>query len=77
MDTNGNGKWDNEFPWEIKPDSTFAKNVVDQELEEQKRKEAEEKARKEREQQNSGEGQNNFMQGGSGRSGSNAQMIRQ
>ena len=69
--------WDNEFPWEIKPDSTFAKNVVDQELEEQKRKEAEEKARKEREQQNSGEGQNNFMQGGSGRSGSNAQMIRQ
>ena len=47
--------WSETHQWDVTPDMTFEKNIVDKELEEKKRKEAEEKARKEQqnEQQNS------------------------
>ena len=51
--------WENAMKLDLKPDSTFYKNIVDKELEEQKRKEAEEKARKEREKQNKSRGDSN------------------
>ncbi len=43
------GNWDNEFKWELTPDPTFTKTIIDVELEEQKKKEAAEKAKKEQE----------------------------
>ena len=70
--------WENVVPIDATIDFTFTKNVVDEELEEQRRKEAEEKARLEREQQNSGQPmQNNLMQGGNDRSNRNMQIRRQ
>jgi len=46
--------WDNEIDWKLEADPTFTKNIVDKELEEQRRKEAEEKARQERENEQNG-----------------------
>lgn len=43
--------WDSSVPWDLKPDPTYVKIVVDEELEEQRRKEAEEDARREEENQ--------------------------
>ena len=43
------GNWDSEFKWELTPDPTFTKTIIDVELEEQKKKEAAEKAKKEQE----------------------------
>ncbi len=43
--------WTEEHSWDLTPDLTFTKKVIDKELEAQKRKAAEEKARKEKEQQ--------------------------
>lgn len=69
--------WESVLQIDAAPDLTFTKNVVDEELEEQRRKEAEENARLEREQQNRGQaGQNNFMQGGNNRSNRNTQIRR-
>lgn len=47
--------WSENHQWDLTPDITFEKKIIDKELEEKKRKEAEEKARKEKqnEQQNS------------------------
>jgi hypothetical protein len=60
------GNWDSEFKWELTPDPTFTKTIIDVELEEQKKKEAAEKAKKEqeREQRRS----TSPVQGGSGNS---------
>jgi hypothetical protein len=41
--------WDNNISWEFTKDARFIKNIVDKELEEQRRKEREEKTKKERE----------------------------
>ncbi|MCA1760092.1 MAG: DUF2141 domain-containing protein, partial [Bacteroidales bacterium] len=68
--------WDNNLSWDLKPDSTFTKDIRDKELEEQLRKEAEEKARQESEQPfNTGEQQNNMFQPG-GQSPGSMQPIR-
>ncbi len=56
--------WDKEIAWVINENPEFTKNIVDKELEEQKRKEAEEKARKESE--NEQKQQNNLLQGSGG-----------
>lgn len=57
--------WDNSVNWDLTPDPTFVKKIIDEELEEQKRKEAEEKAKREAE--NERRQQNNLLQGsGSG-----------
>ncbi len=57
--------WDSSIPsWDLSPNPTYVKKIIDQELEEQKRKEAEEKAKKEEE--NERKQQNNFLQQGSG-----------
>ena len=62
--------WDSVLPLDLKPDSTFYKNIIDKELLEQQRKAAEEKARKEREQQNNPQqqqgGSNMFRNSGGG-----------
>ncbi len=64
--------WTEEHLWDLSPDPTFTKNVIDKELEEQKRKDAREKAKKEREQE-----QNNSMfRPGSGNSGSNLRQLQ-
>lgn len=59
--------WSPTFKWDVTPENNFEKNIVDQELEEQKRKEAEEKARKEQE----SEQQNNMFRPGNSSGGSN------
>lgn len=41
------GNWDSAFNWEMKPDRTYTKVIIDVELEEQKKKEAAEKAKQE------------------------------
>ncbi len=57
--------WDSVLPLDLKPDSTFFKNVVDKELLEKQRKEAQEKAKKEREQQNNPQqGSSNMLNNG-------------
>lgn len=58
--------WSTTHPWDLTPDPTFTKNIIDREAEEKKRKAAEEKARKEKESE-----QNNsmFRPGNSGSSG--------
>ncbi len=43
--------WDSTVPWDLTPDPTYVKVVIDEELEEQRRKEAEEDARREEENQ--------------------------
>lgn len=59
--------WENTINWEIKPDQEFIKNIIDKELEEQKRKEAEEKAIKESEErENQIQQENMFRPGGFG-----------
>jgi hypothetical protein len=40
--------WDNNIDWELRPDSVLIKNIIDKELEEQKRKEALEREKRER-----------------------------
>jgi hypothetical protein len=52
--------WDNTIPWDLTPDPTYVKKIIDEELEEQKRKEAEEKAK--REEENENRQQNNLLQ---------------
>lgn len=59
--------WSPTYMWDVTPDISFEKNIVDQELEEKKRKEAEEKARKEKE----AEQQNNILQPGNAGSSGN------
>lgn len=58
--------WSTTHPWDLVPDPTFSKNIIDREAEEKKRKAAEEKARNEKESE-----QNNsmFRPGNSGSSG--------
>jgi hypothetical protein len=69
--------WDNNLSWDLKPDSTFTKNIRDKELEEQLRKEAEEKARQESEQQfNTGQQQNDMFPPGGQSPGSMQPMRR-
>jgi len=60
--------WDNNISWELKKDAPFIKNIVDKELEEQRRKEQEEKAKKEREEEDNPYQQqdNMFSPGGFG-----------
>jgi hypothetical protein len=68
--------WDNNLSWDLKPDTTFTKNIRDKELEEQMRKEAEEKARQESEQRfNTDQQQNNMFQPG-GQSPGSMQPVR-
>lgn len=57
--------WDTSYDWDLEPDLTFAKEIRDKELEEQRRKAAEEKARQEAEQQN----QNSMFRPGTQSSG--------
>jgi hypothetical protein len=58
--------WEQEFPWDLKPDLNFIKKIRDIEEEEKQRKEAEEKARKEQEQGENPQQIQNSLQGGSG-----------
>ena len=44
--------WDNNIKWDLTEDVQFIKNIVDKELEKQKRKEEEERAKKAREEEN-------------------------
>jgi len=62
------GNWDSEFKWELTPDPTFTKTIVDVELEEQKKKEAAEKAKKEQEREQRRSTNPVQGQGGSGNS---------
>jgi hypothetical protein len=62
--------WDTSVSWDLTPDPTYTKRVIDQELEEQKRKEAAEKAKKEEEKER--RQQNNLFRG----SGSDGIMRR-
>jgi uncharacterized protein (DUF2141 family) len=55
--------WDSEIIWVISEKPEFVKNIIDAELEAQKKKEAEERAKKEQENQQQ---QINIMQGGGG-----------
>lgn len=63
------GNWHESLTWDLKPDLTFTKKIIDLELEEKLRKEAEEKKRKESEKRGSPENMpnmQNMMQGGGG-----------
>lgn len=63
------GNWHESLAWDLKPDLTFTKKIIDLELEEKLRKEAEEKKRKESEKRGSPENMpnmQNMMQGGGG-----------
>ncbi|MCY1720595.1 Ig-like domain-containing protein [Prolixibacteraceae bacterium Z1-6] len=62
--------WSENYNWDVTPDLTFTKNILDQELEIQKRKEAEEKARKEKE----AEQKNSMFKPGDSSSGSSIQQ---
>jgi len=63
--------WTEEHSWDLTPDLTFTKKVIDKELEEQKRKDAKEKAKKEKEQQ---EKSSPFKSGSSSSSSSKQQI---
>ena len=41
--------WSEKYRWDLTPDVTYSKNIIDKELEAKKKKEAAEKARKEKE----------------------------
>ncbi|MDD4107927.1 MAG: hypothetical protein PHH93_04325, partial [Prolixibacteraceae bacterium] len=59
--------WENTINWVLNPDDLFIKNIIDKELEEQKRKEAEEKAQEESQQrENQIQQENMFRPGGFG-----------
>lgn len=63
------GNWHESLTWDLKPDLTFTKKIIDLELEEKLRKEAEEKKRKESEKRGNPENMpnmQNMMQGGGG-----------